>query len=203
MSLVSIRDLHVEQANTGAGTYGITLDGATDVIVDGAQIQSASASSGGILITNHASNVRFRFQNITNINVITSILTDQKNNVTFGAVTLPYYAAPDVGLFPNKTQTATYSASITPDLALGNHIIIVVTNTTAFTINPPINAVDGMEMTLEIVNTSGGAMGAITWAYPDLFYNSWSNPANTKRKTIQFRRRSGAWVQVGAISPDM
>ena len=205
LNLVSIRDLHIEQANTGASTQSITLDGATDVIVDGAQIQSASSASGGILITNQATNVRFRFQNITNINVITAILTDQKNSVTFGAVNLPFYAAPDFGIHQDRAQTLTYSAAINTDMALGNYCIIVVSNGTAFTLNSPTNAQIGETLTYEIVNASGGAMGTITWganfSYRD---TSWTNPANGKRRLIQFKyRQANSWAQCAPATGDM
>lgn len=73
-------------------------------------------------------------------------------------------------LFTPNAQT--YSASITPELSLGNWLTITVTNNTAFTINAPTyngaalsatNVPLGMLVALTILNASGGAMGAVTF----------------------------------------
>jgi hypothetical protein len=64
-----------------------------------------------------------------------------------------------------------YSAAITPDLALGNWIVITATNGAAFTINAPLvngaaltvaNAPVGLPIVLSLLNNSGGALGAVT-----------------------------------------
>ena len=70
-----------------------------------------------------------------------------------------------------QRNDVTYSASMTPDLALGNWIVITATNGVAFTVNNPVvngavlsaaNVPVGLLIVLTFVNTSGGNLGAIT-----------------------------------------
>jgi hypothetical protein len=56
-----------------------------------------------------------------------------------------------------------YGASITTNVRFGNTQRYTVNNGTAFTINAPTNAIAGTKLTYIFKNTSGGAMGAITW----------------------------------------
>jgi hypothetical protein len=203
---VNITDCHIEQANTGANTYALYVDGAFDVKVDGLQVQSASGSSGGIVVTSSIHNARYSFRNITNINVVNPILTDNKpsTSVVFGAVHVPFYASAEFGLHADRIQTATYGPTINTNLTLGNYVQIVVTDNSAFTIANPTNAQVGEKLTYEITNISGGAMGTITWGSNFSFRdNSFANPANGKRRTITFVYRGTNWAQVGAASGDM
>ena len=202
---VRIENIHIEQRNSGAGTKCIRLDGVTNFTADKIELLCGSPSSHtGIEITNNIFNQFIELRQVTNANLINPILSDLQNSVTYGAVPFPYYATPDVGVFREGEQTLTYSSSITPNLALGNYCIIVVTDGNPITINPPTNGRDKKDMYFEIVNASGGAMGTITWngtAYP---YVSWTNPANGKRRFIHLHRRSAtAWAQVGAVTPDL
>lgn len=65
----------------------------------------------------------------------------------------------------------TFSASMTPDLALGNWITITATSNIAFALNNPLyngapisptNFPAGMFILLNLFNSSGGALGAFT-----------------------------------------
>jgi hypothetical protein len=64
-----------------------------------------------------------------------------------------------------------YSASMTPDLALGNWITITATTGAAFTVNAPTingaalsvsNTPIGLPVYISILNNSGGNLGAVT-----------------------------------------
>ncbi|MDX2059917.1 MAG: glycosyl hydrolase family 28-related protein [Gemmatimonadales bacterium] len=202
---VNITDLHVEQANSGAGTYGIQIDGAGDVKMDGIQLQSSSTSSGGIRIENNVLNTRYSAKNVTNINTINPCIDDQLEGVQFTGVHVPWYCSSDFGVFKQKQQTLTYGASVATNLTLGNYCILVITNGTAFTIANPTNAQVGQRLTYEIVNSSGGAHGTISWganfAYRDASFGA---IANGKRRTIMFEYRgSNVWAQIGAATGDM
>lgn len=164
----------------------------------------APSSHTGIEITNNAFNQNIELRQVSNPNLIQTVLSDLQNSVTFAATDFAYYATPDVGMFPQGQQTLTYSASITPNLALGNYCVIVVGNTSAFTINAPTNAAHIQDLYFEIVNVSGGAMGAITWDATGYPYKSWTAPANGFRKVVHFHRRSSTgFAQVAPVSPDM
>lgn len=76
------------------------------------------------------------------------------NGVSYKA----YFGNISIGLIDDG-----YSASITPNLRFGNTLRYTVNNTSAFTFNAPTNAVKGTPLSIILKNTSGGAMGAITW----------------------------------------
>lgn len=91
----------------------------------------------------------------------------------------------DGGSIVQVLQSPTYSPSITPDLALGAIVTIVVTNNVAFTINAPLNPITGMEWILVIRNTSGVAMGAIT--FNAVFkLPAFTNPATGNQRSMHF-----------------
>jgi hypothetical protein len=101
-----------------------------------------------------------------------------------------------------KRVVVTYSASITPDANLATCFDISPNNGTAFTINLPTNPTDGQVITYTIRNTSGGALGAITW---DSAYkmSAWTNPANAFSRSITFRYNGAAWVQISQTGVDV
>lgn len=98
----------------------------------------------------------------------------------------------------------TYSAAMTPNAANGEWQRIVVTNGTAMTINAPTNPRHGRLLEFTVYNTSGGAMGVITW---NAIYKktAFTNPANTFNRTICFRYEAVAnvWVQVDQATVDV
>ena len=202
---VRIENIHIEQRNSGAGTKCIRLDGVTNFSVGKIELLCGSPTSHiGIEITANIFNQFIDLRHITNANLINPVINDLKHAVTYGAVSVPYYSTPDVGLFRQGYQTLPYAASITPNIALGNYCILVVTDANPITINPPSNAASAHDIYFEIVNASGGPMGPVTWnasAYP---YISWTNPANGKRRLVHLHRRSTtAFAQVGQVTPDL
>lgn len=99
----------------------------------------------------------------------------------------------------------TGGGTITPALATTNRYVIVVGDSTAFTIGAPSGNATGQEVVFEIFNNSGGAMGGITWNSAWKMDSSFAVPASTKRCTIRFTRSGSAanYVQVGAASGDI
>lgn len=95
----------------------------------------------------------------------------------------------------NTTATITYSASMTPDAALGNDFVITATNGTAFTINTPTNPSTGQSIVFTIRNTSGGALGVATWAAVFKMV-AWVQPANGFSRSIRFRYDGTNWVEL-------
>jgi len=106
--------------------------------------------------------------------------------------------------------SATYGATVTPDASAGEWQIITVTNGTAFTIANPTNppsSTETQDLTLEISNQSGGAMGAITWgsAYVPLSAGqpiNYTNPASTKKRSVFLRWSGAQWVVINSNSVD-
>lgn len=100
-------------------------------------------------------------------------------------------------------QAITYSTSMTIALGSGAVAIITATNNTAFTINAPTGTpVAGEELTVVIRNTSGGALGAVTW---DAVFkmSAWTQPATGFSRSISFRFDGTNWVQKNQTGVDV
>lgn len=99
----------------------------------------------------------------------------------------------------------TYGTTVNTDAKQGNSFEIVATNGTAFTIANPTNTKAGQQLEYEILNSSGGAMGAITWGAEFMLAGAFANPANGKRRTITFRRNSAntRWVERNRAAADI
>jgi hypothetical protein len=98
--------------------------------------------------------------------------------------------------------TVTYSASITIDASTGNEFTITANNGTAFTINAPTNPTTGQRMVVTIRNTSGGALGAITWNAV-FKMATFTAPANANSRSIEFRYDGTNWVQLYQSAADV
>ncbi len=90
--------------------------------------------------------------------------------------------------------TDSYSASITIDATAGNAHTITVTNGTAFTINAPTTPATGQWLEITIRNTSGGAVGTITWNAV-FKMATFTTPATGNSRTIGFRYDGTNWVE--------
>jgi hypothetical protein len=108
----------------------------------------------------------------------------------------------NVGSINEVLVTDTYSASITPNAAVGNYHQITATNGTAFTINAPTNPVTGECLELMIRNTSGGALGVITWNAV-FKMAAWTSPATANSRSIRFRYDGTNWVEVSRVAADI
>lgn len=102
----------------------------------------------------------------------------------------------------NKTAVITYSASMTPDASLGEMQAITVTNGTAMTINAPTNPVTFQYLRFLISNTSGGAMGVITWNAV-FKMTAFTNPATANRRFIEFFYDGSNWYEVDRSPADI
>jgi hypothetical protein len=89
----------------------------------------------------------------------------------------------------------TYSAAITFDASSGSVFIVTATNGVAFSIEAPIKLVVGQRITAVIKNSSGGALGAITWNA--IFKKTaFTSPANGFSRSIEFVYDGTNLVQV-------
>lgn len=121
------------------------------------------------------------------------------SNFTRNITTSNYYTS---GVFVDGPQTLTYSASVSADVSLGGSLTLVVTNTSAFTINAPTGTSTGQTVSYTIKNASGGVMGAITWN--TVFkMSAWTNPANNFNRTITFKFDGANWFEVNKTTVDV
>jgi hypothetical protein len=112
------------------------------------------------------------------------------------------------GRHASARVAVTYSASMTPDAALGNHFEIVITDGVAFTINNPTNAAsgsaaEGQEITLWLCNTSGGAHGAITLGANLKSAGALPAIATANNRSFKFKMRLGVWHEVSRSPADV
>jgi hypothetical protein len=94
----------------------------------------------------------------------------------------------------SSVQALVYSTTIASDLSLvapQGVLTLSVTNGTGFTLSNPTNVSKGQQVTYDITNSSGGAMGTVTWSGNFHLAGSFSNPANGKHRTITFYSPDG------------
>jgi hypothetical protein len=96
-----------------------------------------------------------------------------------------------------------YSAAMATNASLSPYFTIVATDTSAFTISNPTNPLSGQLITYDIKNSSGGVMGVVTWGAAFLLAGAFTNPANTKRRTISFRYDGTNWVETARAAADI
>lgn len=82
-------------------------------------------------------------------------------------------------------QTPTFGSTVNIDLSVGTIVTIVATSNIAFTIANPTNARTGLIWLLAIRNSSGGAMGAITFGGA-FKLPAFTNPANGFQRSLLF-----------------
>lgn len=116
----------------------------------------------------------------------------------------------DTPLYSPTAASLTYGPSITPDLSLGNIFNITATNGTAFTVNAPISiagagntAPGGQKITIRVLNTSGGALGAVTWNAA-FKLAAWTSPATGLNRSIEFQHNGqGTWYEINRTTVDV
>src|SRR5712692_283420 len=125
------------------------------------------------------------------------------NEISGESIAKIFTNGPTRAVLNPKRITVTYSASMTFDAANGTEFDITATDGNAFTINAPINpAGDGLVFTAIIRNTSGGALGAVTWN--GVFkMSAWTQPANGFSRSIIFRWDQTNWVQISQTGVDV
>lgn len=102
--------------------------------------------------------------------------------------------------------TPTYGTTVTPNMANGQWHTITVTDSVNFTIGLPNNgpgSSETAEIVVEVTNTSGGAMGTITWNSAFKFPGvSWTNPATGKSRYARFQWNGSLWLCIGLAAAD-
>lgn len=106
------------------------------------------------------------------------------------------------GMFGTRRITLTYGTTINFDSAQANEFVIDATNATAFTINAPTNPSTGQRITMRIRNTSGGALGAVTWNAV-FKMSAWTQPASANSRAIDFQYDGTNWVECGRVAADV
>lgn len=96
----------------------------------------------------------------------------------------------------------TYGTVIATDASLGNSFTITATDGVAFTISAPSNLVAGKQISYTVRNTSGGALGAITWNAV-FKMAAFANPATANSRSISFVYDGANLVEVSRTPADV
>lgn len=99
-------------------------------------------------------------------------------------------------------RTIAYSASMATDALGGTDFTITATNNTAFTINAPSNPFPNQRLKYTIRNTSGGALGAVTWNAV-FKMAAWASPATGFSRSITFRYNGTNWIEQNRNTTDV
>ena len=96
----------------------------------------------------------------------------------------------------------TYGTVIATDASLANTFSITATDGVAFTISAPTNLVAGKQITYVVRNTSGGALGAITW---NAIFKmaAFTSPATANSRSITFVYDGTNLVEVSRTPADV
>lgn len=110
------------------------------------------------------------------------------------------------GVLNGGKHTPTYGTSVDIYASAGEWSTLTVTDGVAFTINAPTNPPDSthsQQITVEVYNNSGGAMGVITWNAAYVFNGfTWTNPASTKKRAAVFQWNGTTWICVSVTGAD-
>lgn len=148
------------------------------------------------------------FANLYNlgINVANTVLT---NSGTSHLLALSITGTLQTARVTKNLIAATFAgagAAVTPANGSAEWVPVTVTDATAFTINAPsgtLSAAQTQTLTIEVRNSSGGAMGAITWNATYKFNGfTWTNPANGFKRWASFQWNGLNWVCIGVAGAD-
>lgn len=85
-----------------------------------------------------------------------------------------------------------YGPLMTPNIALGTAFYTIVTDGNAFTINNPTNLLANQSFSIQVLNYSAGAMGAITWGSIYRLAGAFTTPASGYNRSVAFLANGGA-----------
>lgn len=97
----------------------------------------------------------------------------------------------------------TYGVAIATDALAGRTQIVTATNGVAFTMSNPTNGYAGQQVTWRIKNTSGGALGAVTWAGTFHLGAAWVSPATGTNRSITFEYDGANWIELYRTTADV
>lgn len=140
---------------------------------------------------------------ISNIVEYDSAMADKQNSL-ISFTRAATYTLVEGSSFGNQLLTIPtfysepYSASITINATRGEDVAIEATDGNAFTINNPTNPQHGRRLSIYLLNSSGGSLGAITWGSEFEFTGGdLVPPLNGFWHIITFvRRTSDKWIEV-------
>lgn len=101
-----------------------------------------------------------------------------------------------------KRVTLTWAANIVTDASLGNTFFLAAIDANNRTFDAPTNAKSGERIRYYVSNTSGGALGTLSW---NAIFKmaAWVNPANGSYRWIEFEYNGTNWQEGGRATADL
>ena len=121
-----------------------------------------------------------------------------------GSVVLLSGAGPNPWGF-DGIRTSTHATPVSIQTKKGETFEITAATNAIFTISNPDGPSFGRIIRIVIINTSGGAMGVITWDTQYKLAGAFTNPATGNRRTITFYTdgTSGNWYELSRTAADV
>lgn len=98
--------------------------------------------------------------------------------------------------------TLTYGTTVAFDASAAHSFSLTVTDGVAFAISAPTNPATGKMITITIKNTSGGAVGTITWNAV-FKMATFTTPATANQRSISFVYDGTNWVELYKTAADV
>ena len=100
--------------------------------------------------------------------------------------------------------TVVYGVAPVFDASVGKYFQVTPTDNVAFAIQAPANPKTGLEFVLRIINSSGGALGVLTFvAIFNLDAAALTQPANGFSRSYRFFFDGTNWIEQGARTVDV
>jgi hypothetical protein len=103
-----------------------------------------------------------------------------------------------------QVAAPTFGATVAIDAAAARHHFIAANSGIAFTIANPTNPppTGQRQITIRVKNSSGGALGTVTWgtAYK---MSPWTSPATGQGRSVTFEYDGASWIEVGRTPADV
>lgn len=98
---------------------------------------------------------------------------------------------------PVPITTLRYEATVTVDLEGEQEMVAELepTDGVAFAVAAPVNGEDGAVLDFTVINSTGGALGALTFDAVYQLDAAWTQPATGTRRNIVFRKSGANWWQ--------
>lgn len=113
-------------------------------------------------------------------------------NCTVGGVPR-YETHAKPAIYPKTSLT--YAGNVVVDAGIASAYSLNVTSGAAFTIDAPTSGQEAQVITFRIYNSSGGAMGVLTWAASYHLAGAFVSPAAAKNRSITFSKEGGVWYE--------
>jgi len=204
--------------SSGASKCGIRIEGANSDLIgnicsgngsDGVQVVGDAANLIGVgnrcyengrygLYVIPASNGLLS-ANICTGNTVADFEVSSKNSMAMSVVR----GSEDEGV--GQVAAASYGKVVKLNGWLPAVYAVTVTNAEKFEISNPIQVWNGRQISIEVLNKAGGAIGAITWGSAFRLAGAFVNPANGKRRVISFYYdvSVAAWIETSRVAADI